>query len=78
MRRNDEQPERKTLDAATFAASLGVSVSAVYEAIQRGEIRAGRLGRRVLIPRSELDRVLNARRPGHAIYQGTRRSPQRP
>jgi excisionase family DNA binding protein len=36
----------------------GVSKSAVYDAISRGEIRSVRVGRRLLIPRSEFARLL--------------------
>jgi len=41
-----------------LARRLGVSRDSVIRAIQRGELKIVRFGRRVLIPRSELDRLL--------------------
>jgi excisionase family DNA binding protein len=40
------------------AAALGVSTDLVYSAIQRGELRAVKLGNRVLIPADALDELL--------------------
>jgi len=41
-----------------LARQLGVSRDSVIRAIQRGELKIVRFGRRVLIPQSELDRLL--------------------
>ena len=41
-----------------LARRLGVSRDSVIRAIKREEIKVLRFGRRVLIPRSELDRLL--------------------
>lgn len=41
-----------------LARRLGVSRDSVIRAIQRGELKVFRFGRRVLIPKSELDRIL--------------------
>lgn len=41
-----------------FAQLLGLSRSGTWAAIKRGEIRTVRLGRRRLIPASELARIL--------------------
>ncbi len=41
------------------AALLGVGRDAVYNAINRGELRAVRFGGTPLVPRRELDRILN-------------------
>lgn len=41
-----------------FAKALGVSRDSVHRAIHRGEIRAVRFGRRLLIPKTELERIL--------------------
>lgn len=41
-----------------FARLLGVSVDSVIRGIARGDIKSIRFGRRVLIPRSELERLL--------------------
>lgn len=44
---------------ATAARALGLSRSALYEAMARGEVRSRKVGRRRLIPTTELDQ-----RPG--------------
>lgn len=40
------------------AEMLGVSLDSVIRAISRGDIKAIRFGRRLLIPRSEIERLL--------------------
>ena len=45
---------RLTVTAEEAADELGVHVNTVYELCQRREIRAGKVGRRWLIPRVEL------------------------
>ncbi len=40
------------------AEALRCGRSSVYEAIRRGDIRAVRLGRRVLVPRAALEELL--------------------
>jgi excisionase family DNA binding protein len=52
------EENRVSLSRDEVAQRLGVSRDSVIRAIKRGEIKAVRFGRRVLIPRSELDRVL--------------------
>lgn len=42
------------------AALLGVSKNACYEAAQRGELPSIRVGRRILIPRHALAKMLEA------------------
>jgi excisionase family DNA binding protein len=49
---------RLTLTVPEFAEALGVSPRLVYERVGRGEIRAVRIGRRVLIPAGVLDELL--------------------
>jgi excisionase family DNA binding protein len=44
----------------------GISRSALYDSIARGEIASRKLGRRRLIPRSELERLADVRRHGDA------------
>jgi excisionase family DNA binding protein len=44
------------------AESIGVSKDSVDRAIRRGELKSIRFGRRVLIPKSELTRLLDARK----------------
>lgn len=51
-------PEAKaTISVQTLALHMGVSTSAIYAAINQGQIQAVRLGRRVLIPKSEFRRL---------------------
>jgi excisionase family DNA binding protein len=47
-------PERLTLTVEESAVILGISRSEAYKAIQRGELPAIRIGRRVLVPRGPL------------------------
>lgn len=49
-----------TISVQQLAQQLGVSPSVVYRAIERNEIRGVRLGRRVLVPANEAQRVLEA------------------
>jgi excisionase family DNA binding protein len=51
--------ERLTLTVEEAATMLGISRAFAYEAVNRGEIPSVRIGRRVLIPRSALDRLLD-------------------
>ena len=46
-----------TIDEA--ARLLGISRNSAYEAARRGELPAIRLGRRILIPRSRLEAMLD-------------------
>ena len=41
------------------AKLLGISRNAAYEAAQRGEIPAIRIGKRLLVPRAALERMLD-------------------
>jgi excisionase family DNA binding protein len=44
-----------------YAERFNLSESAVYEKIERGEIKAIRIGKTVRIPSAEMDRYLNPR-----------------
>lgn len=50
--------ERLTLTVEEAAATLGISRAFAYEAVSRGEIPSIRIGRRVLVPRAALERML--------------------
>ncbi len=50
--------ERKTYTVEEAAERLGISRNSAYEAVRRGEIPSLRIGRRVLIPRAALERML--------------------
>lgn len=55
--------ERLTLTVEEAAAALGISRASGYEAVHRGEIPCIRIGRRILVPRVALDRLLAAASP---------------
>ena len=49
---------RMTLTVTEVAELLGIGRSAAYEACQLGQIPTIRIGRRILIPRAALERLL--------------------
>lgn len=52
--------DRLTMSVEQAAAALGISRALAYDAVARGEIPCIRIGRRILIPRAALDRLLTA------------------
>lgn len=54
-------PDKPTLSVKETAELLGVSRDVVYQCAQSGDIPALRLGRRLLIPRAALVRMLGGR-----------------
>lgn len=50
--------ERLTFTITQAAEALGISRSSAYEAVHRGEIPTIRLGRRLLVPKAALERLL--------------------
>lgn len=50
--------EPQTYSVAEAATILGFSISSIYRAIERGEIRVVGIGKRKNIPRDEVDRLL--------------------
>jgi excisionase family DNA binding protein len=50
--------QRSVLKVDEAAKVLGMSRNATYEAIKRGEIPVIRFGRRIVIPKAGLDRLL--------------------
>lgn len=70
-RKCTESP-REMLRVTEVAESLGLTKTAVWAAIRRGQIPARRIGRSYLIPRSALEQLLKAgsevseRADGHA------------
>jgi excisionase family DNA binding protein len=48
-----------TLTVEEAAEALGISRAFAYEAVARGEIPSVRIGRRIIIPRVALERMLN-------------------
>lgn len=53
--------EEMAVSPAEAARRLYVSKAHVYRMVQSGDVRAARLGKRILIPVSELERILEAR-----------------
>jgi excisionase family DNA binding protein len=51
---------RAAFSKKEYASRLGVSLDSVNRRIKGGEIHAVRFGRRILIPASELARILEA------------------
>ena len=60
MSYSDEPAHRSTYTVEEVARILGISRTTAYECVRRGEIRARRFGRRVVIPTIVVDQLLNA------------------
>ena len=50
--------ERRTLTVDEVAVALGISRGSAFRAVHRNEIMAVRIGRRLLVPRDEVERLL--------------------
>lgn len=55
---SEESPTRETLTVGEAALVLGLGRSAAYRAAKKGELPALRIGRRYLVPRAALERLL--------------------
>ena len=56
-----KQPEaRLVLTITETAGALGISRTLAYELVRRGELPAIRLGRRIVVPRVQLNRLVQA------------------
>ena len=51
--------ERQTLTVEEAGAALGIGRNTAYQAIREGSIPCLRVGRRILVPRAALERLLN-------------------
>jgi excisionase family DNA binding protein len=60
MSYSHEPAHRSTYTVEEVARILGISRTTAYECVRRGEIRARRFGRRVVIPTIVVDQLLNA------------------
>lgn len=49
---------RPTCSAKQFAEMFGISLNAVYDAVDRGEVKATRIGKRIVIPTAPLRDML--------------------
>lgn len=59
--------DRRTVTVEEAAEILGISRSSAYECVHRGELRAVRLGRRLVVPRSALAELLAPSDSMHSI-----------
>ncbi|MBC5824088.1 MAG: helix-turn-helix domain-containing protein [Candidatus Eremiobacteraeota bacterium] len=58
---------RVTITVPELAMTLGVGATAAWKLVNTGEIKSFRIGRRVLIPRTEIARLLaRAEQTDHA------------
>lgn len=55
-------PERLTITIPETAARLGIGRNQAYEAARRGEIPTVRIGKRLLVPIVQLERMLTGDR----------------
>lgn len=53
------EPDRLTLTVEEVAALLGISRALGYELVARGELPSLRLGRRIVVPRRALERLVD-------------------
>ncbi|RVD35619.1 DNA-binding protein [Mesorhizobium sp. M4B.F.Ca.ET.019.03.1.1] len=56
-----EVTTRQTITIAQAAKALGIGRNAGYEAARRGEIPVIKIGKRLLVPVAQLDRLLSGR-----------------
>ena len=56
--RKQETYARETYTLDKAAQILGISLSGAYQAVRRGEIPTIRFGKRILVPRKALQRLL--------------------
>jgi excisionase family DNA binding protein len=56
------QDDRQTLTIEEAARKLGIGRNAAYDAAKRGEIPVIKIGRRLVVPRIALDRLLEGGR----------------
>jgi excisionase family DNA binding protein len=55
----NDPTQRLTLTVEESTRILGISRATAYEAVARGEIPCIRIGKRILVPKAALDRLLN-------------------
>jgi excisionase family DNA binding protein len=55
----ERPPQRLTMTVEEAAVVLGISRATAYSAVSRGEIPCIRIGRRILIPKVALERLLD-------------------
>jgi len=58
VREGRHQPDRLALSVEEAAGLLGISTWLAYELVHQGELPSLRLGRRIVVPRSALERMV--------------------
>ena len=58
MREGRHSPDRLALSVEEAAGLLGISTWLAYELVHRGELPSLRLGRRIVVPRAALERMV--------------------
>jgi excisionase family DNA binding protein len=53
--------DRVTLTVTETAKLLGIGRGQAYDAVRRGEIHAIRLGKRLVVPKAAIDRLLEGK-----------------
>jgi len=61
---------RQTLTVEEAGRLLGISRNSAYEAARRGELPAIRIGKRLIVPRAALERLLGAPIDGERQSEG--------
>ena len=61
--RIEMENEKLTLTVAEAATCLGIARNSAYEAIGRGEIPVVKVGKRLLVPKAALEKLLAAGQP---------------
>lgn len=56
--------ERLTLSVEEAAQMLGISRALAYELVRRGDLPRLKLGRRIVVPRRALEKLVAAAEPG--------------
>jgi excisionase family DNA binding protein len=60
LQRSPDSDSRWTFTVEEAAKLLGVSRGSAYEAVRRGELPSIRVGKRILVPRAALERLVLA------------------
>ena len=61
--------DRLTLSVEECAKRLGIGRNSAYEAVARGEIPVIRVGKRLLVPKAQLDKLLTGETPAVRCQQ---------
>jgi len=66
--------ERQTMTVEEAAQVLGIGRSSAYEAVRRGELPVIRIGRRYVVPRAALERLLSEPQESVSAYRSLTRT----